>query len=278
MKIMKIKKSPDVIKDLSIFLFLGFIVLLKFWNFLVPKNKIFFTADFVELMAMRDYFYQQLRDGILLLWDTHLGTGMPYLEADLGAFYPPDLLIGLFAVFFNIDRLQVLLALHYWMAGIFTYLYTRQLGFLRTSALVSALSFMLGGFLLANPHHRNLIQTLIWLPLILYFLDKALIRRQWMWASIAGTVLAISFLAGHANFFYFVLIFIGFYYLLRVYLGTREGSIKTVMAGYFLFFYYGAYLPWPFGYPTVTYSVRPGSDLSRNPRFRVEDVMDPTLF
>jgi hypothetical protein len=233
---MKFKTNSGFLKDLLIYLFFGLIVLFKFWNFLIPKDKIFLAGDFVELMAMRDFFYEQLRNGFLMLWDTHLGTGLPYLSADLGAFYPPDLLIGFFAGFFNIDRLQTLLAIHYWLAGVFTYLYTRQLGFFRTSAVMSALSFMLGGFLLANPHHRNLIQTFIWLPLVLYFLDKALILRKGFWAVIAGLFLAISFLAGHANFFYFFLIWILFYYCFQAIIRIREKSFKGLLqdSSYFL--------------------------------------------
>lgn len=215
-----------IIKDLGVYLFLGLIVLLKFWNFLIPKDKIFLAGDFVELMAMRDYFYEQLRAGVLILWDTHLATGIPYLVADLGAFYPPDLIVGVFAFFYNIDRLHVLLVIHYWLAGVFTYLYTRQLGFFRTSALISALSFMFGGFLLANPHHRNLIQTFIWLPLVLYFLDKALFQKKRIWAAMAGLILAVSFLAGHSNFFYFILLFIVLYYVYLVVVRISEKSLS----------------------------------------------------
>lgn len=226
---MKIKIHQGLLKALLIYLFFSVLVLLKFWNFLVPKDKIYFAGDFVVFAAMRDYFYEQLRDGFLTFWDIHLGTGYPYFGGDLGAFYPIDLIMGLFASFYNIDRLQVLMAIHYWMAGIFTYLYTRQLGFYRISAIVSSLSFMMGGFLLANPHHRDYIQTFIWLPLILYFLDKALIQKKMLWSLLAGLVLSCSYLAGHANIFYYILLFILFYFCFRVYLGIREQSLKNII-------------------------------------------------
>ncbi len=226
---MKIKNNHELLKPLLIYLFFGFLVLLKFWDFLIPKGKIYFAGDFVVFAGMRDYFYEQLRNGSLTLWDIHLGTGYPYLGGDLGAFYPVDLIMGLFASFYNIDRLQVLMAIHYWMAGIFTYLYTRQLGFYRISAIISSLSFMFGGFLLANPHHRDYIQTFIWLPVVLYFLDKALIQKKIMWAVLAGLVLSCSYLAGHANIFYYILLFILFYYCFRIYLGVRDRSLKNII-------------------------------------------------
>jgi hypothetical protein len=229
-------KNHEILKDLSIFFFLGVIVVLKFWNFLIPNNKIFFAGDFVVFAGMRDYFYDQLRNGFLILWDTHLGTGMPYLGGDLGAFYPIDLITGLFFRYYDIIRLQVLMAVHYWMAGVFMYLYVRQLGFYRVSAIVSALSFMMGGFLLANPHHRDYIQTFIWLPLVLYFLDKALIQRKKIWSLFSGLFLAFSYLAGHANIFYYLLLFLLFYYCFRIYLGIRAQSYKNILqdSTYFL--------------------------------------------
>ena len=213
---MKNHKSYQIHKDLLVFLFFGFLVTLKFWNFLIPWDKIYMISDFTELMPLREFFYRQLREGQLVLWDSHLGTGLPYLSADFGAFYPPDLLVGLFADFYNIDRLQVQMALHYWLAGVFTYGYTRQQGLPRFSSAVSGMCFLLGGFLLSHAHHRNIVHTFIWLPLILYCLDRALAHRKLLWAMTAGLFLSVSFLAGNANFFYYVLLVISLYYLFRL--------------------------------------------------------------
>jgi hypothetical protein len=229
-------KATQIHKDLLVFSFLGVLVLLKFWNFLIPWDKIYMISDFPELMPLREFFYRHLREGQLVLWDSHLGTGLPYLSADFGAFYPPDLLVGLLANFYNIDRLQVQMVLHFWLAGIFAYGYTRQQGLPRFSAAVSGLCFMLGGFLLSHAHHRNIIQTFIWLPLILFSLDQALRRRKIFWAMAAGLCLSISFLAGNANFFYYILLFISLYYLFRLGSLLREKAWRRAWAetGYFM--------------------------------------------
>ncbi|MBI5586285.1 MAG: YfhO family protein, partial [Deltaproteobacteria bacterium] len=229
-------KSSPIPKDLLVFLFFGFLVTLKFWNFLNPWDRIYLISDFPELMPLREFFYQQLREGRLVLWDSHLGTGLPYLAADFGAFYPPDLLVGLFANFYNVDRLQVQMALHYWLAGMFTYGYTRQQGLPRFSAAVSGMCFMLGGFLLSHLHHRNIVHTFIWLPLILYCLDRALAQRKLLWAMTAGLFLSFSFLAGNANFFYYILLLIALYYLFRLGSLFQEKVWGRVLAetGYFI--------------------------------------------
>ncbi|MFH0787773.1 MAG: YfhO family protein [Pseudomonadota bacterium] len=240
---MEAKKDKNFQKDLLCFIFLGFLVLLHFWNFIIPKDKQFLSGDFIELAGMRELFYQHLQKGGLALWDSLITTGMPYQLADFGVFYPIDLIMGFFSNdYLNPYRLSWQHALHYWLSGIFTYLYARQLGFFRTPALISAISFMLGGFMIGHLGHRNMIQTIIWLPLALYFLDKALMQRRMAWAALSGLVLSFSFLAGHAQIFYYLLLFLLLYYCFRVYLGIKARSFKQVVqdsiyfltAGFFL--------------------------------------------
>jgi len=230
------------IKDLSAFLFLGLLVILKFWNFLIPKDKLYWAGDFLEVTPMRDYFYHHLKQGGLILWNSHIAGGMPYLAADYGAFYPIDLLMGLLVPnYFDPFLLSIIHAFHFWLGGIFTYLYTRQMGLSRPPALVSSICFMLGGFLLGHAGHRNVIQTTIWLPLVLYFLDKAFLQRRAYWAVLAGFFLSISFLAGHANFFYFILLFLALYFLFRLYLGLRSKSWRNMAWDTFYFLVLGSF-------------------------------------
>jgi len=240
---MKIKQFQEWRKDAFLGIFLAVLVLIKFWNSLVPKEKLFWGDDFVELSGMREHFYHQLQKGTLYLWDYLITTGMPYLGADSGAFYPIDLIIGLLAeTYFVPFRLSLLHVIHFWLTGVFTYMYTRQLGLARTPALISSISFMFGGFMLGHSGHRNMIQTIAWFPLALYFLDKALLQKKIIWASLAGLVLAFSFLAGHANIFYFILLFILMYYCFRLFLGIKGRSLKLIFQDTFYFLITGFFL------------------------------------
>ena len=226
---MREKRARDWLKDSFILFFLVGLVLIKFWDFLVPGDKLFWGGDFIEITSPRNFFYQNLRKGFLILWDTHIGAGMPYLAEDYGVFYPIDLLMGiLYPDYFDPYRLSVIHALHFWLAGVFMYLYTRQLNFSRIPALLSSICFMLGGFLMGHAGQRNVVETYIWLPLILTFLDKALLQRRMVWAVLAGLFLAVSFLAGHPNFFYFILLFVAFYFLFSLVQGIRDKAWKKM--------------------------------------------------
>ncbi|MEW6184249.1 MAG: YfhO family protein [Thermodesulfobacteriota bacterium] len=228
--------KKEWIKDLPPYLLLAFLVVLKFWNFLLSPDRLYWAGDFLESTHMRDYFYWSLKQGEWFLWNSRIGGGMPYPGTEFGTFYPIDLLQGLlFSSFFDPQRLAWVHAFHFWLGGFFTYLYTRQIGFYRVSALVSSICFLLGGTLLGHAGHRNVIQGFIWLPLILYFLDKALVRRKAFPAVLAGCLLAVSFYASHTQFFYYILLFLAFYFLFRIYLGFREKNIKGLRGDIYYF-------------------------------------------
>ncbi len=236
----KTKIQQGWFKDLSSFLFLALLVILKFWNFLFAEDKFYWVGDFIDVISMRDYFYHHLRQGTLVLWNNYIGGGMPYLGADFGAFYPIDLIMGiLFPHYFDPYRLSIVHAFHFWLGGVFAFLYTRQMGFSRPPALVSSICFMLGGFLLGRAGQKYSIQTYIWLPLILFFLDRAFQQRKVFPAVLAGIFLAVSFLAGEANYFYFILLFLACYFLFRVYGNIKGKSWKTLTGDTFYFIILG---------------------------------------
>ena len=211
--------SSDRLKDVWSLCFLAAFVLFRFRAFLLPGHTLFWDGDFVELAPQRTFFYQHLRQGILILWDGLIGAGMPYLAEDFGVFYPLELGTGvLIPNFFNPLVLAWIHAFQFWLGGVFAYLYVRQLGLSRVASLVSSLCFIAGGFLVGRAALRNVVETVTWLPLILYFLDKALLKRRALWAGLAGLFLAFSFLAGHPNIYYFILLYVagyGLFTLLR---------------------------------------------------------------
>lgn len=225
----KENRSSDRRKDVYALCFLAAFIFFKFRAFLLPGGTLYWTGDFIELAPQRAFFYQNLRRGTLILWDGFIGAGMPYLAEDFGVFYPLDLLTGiLIPNFFNPLVLSWVHAFQFWLGGVFTYLYVRQLGLSRVPSLVSALCFISGGFLAGHASQRNIIETVTWLPLILYFLDKALLQRRALWASLAGLFLAFSFLAGHPQFFYFILMYLAGYYLFTLYQRFRARAWKDL--------------------------------------------------
>ena len=227
-------RSQSRLKDLGILLALLLSVVLKFWVYLIPKDGVYHAGDFVEILPLRDYFYQHLRGGAWTFWDTHFATGLPFISNDPWSFYPIDLLVGLFAVSFNISRLEIISVLHYWLAGIFTYYFQRQNALSRPASFVSAQCFILSGFLLSHSHHPNIIHAFIWLPGILLFLDRAIRNRNPRYALLSGIFLSFSLLGGHPQFFYYIVLFLAVYYFFWIYERVQAGESLRRITVYFI--------------------------------------------
>src|SRR5262249_40645226 len=62
------------------------------------------------------------------------------------------------------------------------------------------LAFGLGGFVIAQQHHANMLAATVWLPLILACLEMALARQGWLGHSLLGVaalMLGLEALATH---------------------------------------------------------------------------------
>jgi hypothetical protein len=65
-------------------------------------------------------------------------------------------------------------------------------------ALISALSFAFGGYLAGYPSQQlAILETQVWLPLILLSLDVGLVERRWRHVLAAGLAWGVALLAGH---------------------------------------------------------------------------------
>jgi len=158
---------------------------------------------------------QILRSGSLPLWNPYYFSGIPLLASApwLGLFYPP------YVVFYISDPLKAfgqLAALQLALGGVFMYLYLRCLDCRRLAALVGAVSFGLGGFLLANLAWLPRVSTVIWTPLTLLSIENCLGKRKRSYALLGTFAVAMSILAGNTAAVVYVLLVSGLYALFRL--------------------------------------------------------------
>ncbi len=207
-------------------LFLALACGLFFWRIITPSAKdrgYFPSGDFSDqFYAFGVFEARHLLSGRLPFWNPYTYGGHPFL-ADIQAatFYP----ISLLTIFlsspwkFPIYALEAEAIFHFFLGGLFTYLFAQRLLKHRFAALVAALTFTYGGYLTSYPVQQlAILEVDIWLPLILLLLSIAWERwrtrgdkRWFVWA---GLILGISFLAGHPQssmyVFYVSLLYWGF--------------------------------------------------------------------
>jgi hypothetical protein len=139
-------------------------------------------------------------------------AGQPGLaDIQSGVFYPlnllPNLVAALLGLPFSVELLTAQIVFHFSLASLFTYLFARhvacRLGARTPEAcfagVVAALTFTHGGYLTSFPPQQiTILETAVWLPLILLCVDRAFhSSRPRPRLILAGMALACALLAGH---------------------------------------------------------------------------------
>ena len=117
-----------------------------------------------------------------------------YANTQFQPFYPPGLLI--LGIFPNTLGYNIFILTHYALAGLFCYLYLRSIFLTRYGAFTGGLFFICCGFMIAHKGHQAMLSAAVWLPLILFFLERYAVRRIKFDIGLAAIGLAFSILAG----------------------------------------------------------------------------------
>jgi hypothetical protein len=149
------------------------------------------------------------RHGEVPLWNPFLFNGYPLVaEPQYQTFYPPTLLMSLLTAF-SPRAVFWQVVLHQILGGFFTYLLAGLWLRSTPARLLAGLVYMLNGCFWARQQHVVTIDTEIWLPLVLYAVERAYRERTPGLQALAVGALALMLLAGHSQSSYFNLLIIG---------------------------------------------------------------------
>jgi hypothetical protein len=176
-------------------------VLLLTWPLLFGGRVLYWGTQLLQFAPWRQLVVDALGAGNWPLWTQVLGNGAPLLANHQSAvFYPPHLIFLLFPV----ERaLGYSLALHLALAGLFAWLWARQLGLGSLGRLVAGLTYAGSGFLVGRALFPSMVETAAWLPLLFLLADRLVKRRRASDALALGATLGVQLLAGHAQLWYY---------------------------------------------------------------------------
>lgn len=133
-----------------------------------------------------------ISQGQIPLWDPYVGIGQP-LSADANVYVVSPLALG-FLLPMQFWDIPLLIAL--WVAGIFTFLFLRNLGLGFTASTSGGIFYMLsGGFswFLTNPN----VAVMVFTPFILYSLEKIIVSRNPKYIVLGSIGFCFAILGGH---------------------------------------------------------------------------------
>lgn len=224
------------LKDLLIF-FLFIILVIVWFHDAVFYDSIFTYADLGRYFyPLREYGAQAVKAGRMPLWNPYIGNGTPFLATlQSCVFYPVSIICYILPSFDKAFNWFIIA--HFILAGIFMYLLMRHWRFSRTASSISGLVFTFGGYLNSVISMNTSLSSVIWLPLIFLFFDKALREEKSSFAVITSLFLGIQFLGGEPTVIYctaWILFFYWLGYTFFAYKDKRDLKVVTKLSGLFL--------------------------------------------
>lgn len=186
----------------------------------------YFWEDFLyQNYPFRVFAATSLASGQLPLWNPYTFGGMPFLaDIQTAVFYLPSVALTLAVHHGTLSHywLEVMILLHYPLAGGGMFYLARSFGMRRVSALFSGLAFMLSGFMIAHAIHQQIATLAAWYPAALLLFRRLLQERRWTWVFAGAVVLGHSTLAGFPQLSLYLYALLGIFFLFEL-LSTYPG-------------------------------------------------------
>ena len=171
--------------------------LVLFWEIVFSGRVLFWGAPLMQFGPWYRAAVEAFRIGEWPLWNPLVGNGAPLLaNYQTAPFYPPN---WLHLVAPPARAMSWLMVLHVLWAGLGACRYAKEINLGRFSRLVSALSFMLSGYLVSRLGFPSIGSTLPWLPWIFWAMERLLKRPTLGRSTVLAFCLGLQWLAGHAQ-------------------------------------------------------------------------------
>ncbi len=197
---MWLKNKNRMMDCIAILLF--FVIPSLIYHDAIFRNDLMVYGDGMSSYAAKIFQYKEVAKGELPLWNSYVIAGSPFYAKSQNTFFYPFNALALFfppTLFTNIYYI-----LHIGFAGLFTYLFLKQTSGSRMTAFVGgivfALSTCIGGF---RKEHVTVFTSIIWLPLILYFLSLFIYHRKQRYLIFSAFAMMLQFFGGHPQFTFY---------------------------------------------------------------------------
>lgn len=159
-----------------------------------------------EFFPLLDFTYESISAGYLPLWNPYNFSGYPHFANWASAlFYPMQMSMffgnKLFAFLFL--KLSAIV-----LSGVFTYLYLRALLLRPLAAFFGGVAFAFSSTMLIwGAEIWQAVHSVLWLPLILFAIEKFLSKRTIAYISLLAFGVGFSILAGYIQTTMYILLF-----------------------------------------------------------------------
>lgn len=224
---MKFLKDNNIEKcKIDLFIVVMYIILpiLFFWRILGADTWMAAGDGFLNISS-NSIIKEGIINGDIPLWNRFNASGTAFM-ADIQNkfFYPFTWLIMPLPIKLGF---KMFFLLHLSLGAIFMYMYLKSIKISRLTAFLGGIIFMFSNLLIIRYEHINVMDSIIWTPMLLLLVEKLVVNKKSKYSVFLGLVMAIQFLGGFPQIAIYSDIFIFGYYLIASY--NREKQIEKVV-------------------------------------------------
>lgn len=198
------------------------------WPALLGKFSVSPHSDqFIAGYPFREFGAAVLKaTGSFPQWIPYQFGGMPYIAAMHGDIFYPTFLLRMFMP--TDVAMTWGFIIHLFLAGLFTYIFLRKVGFGFWGALIGGMAYMMGGHVASHvsPGHDGKLFVSALFPLLLWAVVAGVRDgRRWAWGTIA-IVVGLDVLSPHPQLLQYSLLAAGAYAIFLAANGVKLGIIE----------------------------------------------------
>ncbi|MBN1756307.1 YfhO family protein [bacterium] len=197
-------------------------------NGLLSGKKMLYGSDWVAGGYAREkVLMDYLKDtGELRMWEPTLFGGNTALSLAPAKYYYPIRFIGALVPVHTWQVYQFII--HLLLAGIGMYLLLRELKLSKWAGFIAGIMYMFGGTLISTAYGGHLGRTIsgAFLPILFFFLLRAIHRRKLLDFLLFGLIGAVAVHASHTQLMYYIDIVLGLFLLFYLVIDLVQKNIK----------------------------------------------------
>ncbi len=164
------------------------------------SHNTFLSRDIYLFYNPQHFFAaENIKAGTIPLWNPYLACGKPFQANVQSCIFYPLSSIYYFLPFQT--GYKYFIMLHYFLGSLFMFLLMREWRYGTYAAIVSAMVFAYGGYLVSILDNVCFLAAAIWLPLIVLLYHRGLKSGSFAYSLLAGLGISLQIFAGDASFY-----------------------------------------------------------------------------
>ncbi len=180
----------------------------------VPFNELLFDLVF-QMYPWQHYANESIQNGAIPLWNPYSLAGSPFLANSQSSIFEITKIISYILKISAKDFMLFSSFISLFMAGIFAYAFARSSNISKLGSVISGITFMLSGPIVVWMGYP-LVSVIIWLPLLLFCVNKIVIQAKYIWSIILAIAIGFQFFGGNPEISWFILVITLLYSLFQL--------------------------------------------------------------